>query len=245
MRIWAVCPSGCLDSGNTAPLTPSAKLWLPNPVRACSDTSCCSRATLQVAPPQLSPMWPEVSGASGTDSSRPPQLTVTGTRPPHLCSPACLTDLGSKDTAAQPTQAQTSSRPSKSWPDTMQVSAQKAQVSNGRTMNRKTPFPPGLNLSGGFKPASCSTKNTQFCCALQAQRTPSKSYKDGKDNFLLSSNGEMLILVQQLSHTLPHIKGSNMSTPPLETYRQNLAKTLTNTVTSWQFRLSFFGRCVY
>lgn len=127
----------------------------------------------------------------------------------------------------------------------MQVSTHKAQISNGRTTNRKNSLSPGSNLRGGFKPASCSTKNTQFCRVLQAQRTPSKSYKEGKDNFLLSSNGETLILLQQLSHTLPHVKGSNMSTPPFETYRQKLAKTLTNTVTSWQFRLSFFGRCVY
>lgn len=68
---------------------------------------------------------------------------------PQLCSPACLTDWSNKNNAlghcCQPTQAQTSSRASNSWPATMQVSARKAQVSNGRARNRKIPLPPGLN----------------------------------------------------------------------------------------------------
>lgn len=81
----------------------------------------------------------------------------------------------------------------------LQINSHRPQVSNDKTPNRKTPFPPRFkNLSREFKPASCNTKSTQFCCALQAQRTPGKSYRKGKDYFLPFPNGETLILLQQL-----------------------------------------------
>lgn len=206
------------------------------------------------APPELSSTWPGVRtlghGLFQAIPQWPSGLTVTVTRPPAAmlsCLPNRFRHQGQYTGTLLPSPLRYKPVLHHQNNDLIQrrLSTHKAQVSNGRTTNRKTPFLQGLNLSGGFKPASCSTKNTQFCRALQAQRTPSKRCKQGKDNFLLSSNGETLILLQQLSHTLPHIKGSNMSTPPFEMYRQKLAKTLTNTVTSWQFRLSFFGRCVY